>query len=147
MISILLDSSVLIAASLQGDLFFRESAQLVQKLLIPGNKIVLTLPRLVMVETIVNIYKHTKDEYRTKWVGEIAQQRENTLIVELDQLIQNTAEILLPKVSLKTSDLIIATSAYITKSTLITWDTKLIKEASKICEALTPKQFLKKMPK
>jgi predicted nucleic acid-binding protein len=101
------------------------------------------VPRIVAVETINTIYRKSKDEELSGRILIAANER-NMTVRDIDKEVQAGARIVMKNINIKTSDLIIATVAAMSDSTLITWDTKLIKEASKICEALTPKQFLKK---
>ncbi len=104
----------------------------------------LLLPRIVMLEVVNSLYKKTGRFDEIQAFLHITDGDEQTQIFEFDQALQRSAYILLPKLRLKTLDFIVALSAISSRSTLISWDTALVKNCLPFIEAYTPGEFLKK---
>lgn len=144
--NILIDSNVFISSFLkeeeaceQSDIFLAHVAT---------NEVVyrIILPRLVILESTVNIYRKTTDKEKAMSVQRFAEERRKCEVVEFDAVVQKTSEHLMEKVVLKTSDLTLVAMAYLMDAEIISWDKQLLKEASKVVSAITPTAFLSSIP-
>jgi predicted nucleic acid-binding protein len=64
-------------------------------------------------------------------------------LVPLSEELHTLFVKLASKAALKTSDLIFCATAKLTHSTLISWDRRLLREASKVVNALTPLDYVR----
>lgn len=135
---IVIDSNVFVSSLGKPDEFTEGSKKFFKKL---KDDVEILLPALVMIETIVAIYKQN-----LLAVSKILKYFHGFKIVPLDLNFINLSVPFLPKNNiLKTSDLTIAITAKINGATLITWDNKLLKYAGTICEVYSPAQILTKL--
>lgn len=136
---LVIDSSVFISHLGQNDTFTSISKRLFQILLEQKHTIV--IPTIVVAETLTILKKQKQSNLKA-----IYNTFNNFDLIDLDKkFLDKYVDLLITKGSdMKTSDFIIAATAKFTKSTLITWDQKIIKSAKRICLTLTPKQYIEK---
>lgn len=136
----LLDSSVFIAFFKEEDLFHKETFKLIE-ILSEEDDVVIVVPVIIFLET-VNILNKITSGFKSRQIFEIFKRYET-----IDLTLESSKSIIrfFKDLNLKTSDATIVATSKITFSTLITWDKKLQKEARKIVETLTPKEFLEKI--
>ncbi|GEM_PF-1492161 len=144
MTKLLIDSNVYVSALTEEDSLRKPSFSFLEKTLYSSSPFHIIFPRLVLLETANVLFRKTGDFEQATIFHEMIKNSTKNEIIEFDYHIQFVAESLFSKLCLKTSDLIIAASAFVTNSQLISWDKQLLKECSPFIEAYTPDEFLKK---
>ena len=140
---LIIDSNVFVSALSDEEISAQDSLAFFERLGETTDGYFLFLPRIVMVEAMNTLYrKCRKLEAVETLKGFVSTQ--SFRLVELDESVQTTTEVLLKVLQLKSLDLVIAASAYQTGATLISWDKRLVQEAMKVVPAMTPREFLKK---
>lgn len=134
---LVIDSNVFVSALGKPDDFTKDSQRFFKSL---DSDTELILPSLVVWETVTAIFKQNIIALKV-----VVKYFRGLDIIPLDAQYINLAVSYLPKdTNLKSSDLIVALTAKIKEATLITWDIQLLRNTSKFCTALTPKQYLMK---
>ena len=136
---VLIDSSVFISYLNRADNSHKKTVPFVKKLS-EDKKQELILPTLVILEVAHIMQKQFPNFQETK----INKVFRSSTIIEITYLLTQNILSIMKSLNLKTSDAIIASIAKLTNSVLITWDKKLQKEAKKLVETLTPKEFMRK---
>lgn len=136
---ILVDSSVLVSFFNDLDYHHSDAVNFVNTIL-KQEKLVIIMPVIVFLEVTHVLYRHlgSFDESTIFYLFEKYEK------IDLNFTLASGILPFLKKINLKTSDAIISAIAKMTGTTLITWDKKLQKEAQKLVEVLTPKEFLRK---
>jgi predicted nucleic acid-binding protein len=139
--SIVIDSSVYLSVLNEQETHHATSRKFWDRVTNSSSKYSIIFPRLVYIEIGNRLFNrvHRYDElFET-------QQRiltaPNSRISELDESIWLTAEMIQYHCHLKTSDMLVAATAYETASTLVSWDQQLLKEANKVVPVATPGEF------
>ena len=138
-----IDASVFLSALFEKEINNGYSRKFLQKVKDLG--FFVSVPLLTPMEVLQSYYRITKDLKRSDGILEQfvewnLRKRIRFVPIEAAFFSRFTAHHRL--FDLKTSDTIIAVNAYHEKTTLITWDKKLIKECKNKIRVLTPKQFL-----
>lgn len=132
---LVIDSSVFVSSLGIDDEFTKTSRLFFRKII---NEQVF-VPSLVVAETLTIVGKQKK-----KSVASLLRYFYSLILIPLNQEFLNYFAKHLPTTtSLKTNDFIIAITAKMHKALLITWDSKLLSSAGKICQVLTPGDYLK----
>lgn len=136
---LLIDSSVYIAFFKDNDVFHKESVAFIKKLSEDKNMSII-LPILVFLEIANVLHKKLNSFDEKKLLKSFSKYEKVSLNFE------STADFMLlfKKVSLKTSDAIIASLARMENATLVTWDKKLAEEARKLVNVQTPITLISK---
>ena len=141
-----IDASVFLSALFQKEINSSCSRKFLQKIKELG--FFVSIPLLTPMEVLQSYYRFTKNSKRSddileQFVEWNMQKRIGFVSIEASFFLQFTAHHRL--FNLKTSDTIVAVNAYHQKTTLITWDKKLIQECKNKIPVMTPKQFLTQM--
>ncbi len=141
-----IDSSVYLSAIEQNDNFFEESANFFRTILQEDYQI--TSPILIVCEIIHTLKRNTKNpqilESRLRLIKKSFTKSESRVIA-MEKNFLRDFEKLSPLFSkLKTSDAIVALTALIYNTTLISWDKKLNEVSRKHISVYTPSEFLRK---
>lgn len=132
---ICIDSSVYISSLGDEDIYSDFSRKFFHSL--TSEQII--IPALVVAE-VINILNKQKTGNLKKVYDSLLSFR----LISFDHLLLKYLWENFPKkVELKSSDLVIAITAQMTKATLITWDGKLLSSASSICPVTTPRDYIK----
>lgn len=132
---IVIDSSVFVSVLGKPDNFTISSRKLFNGL---SKDIQVVVPSLVLAETVVNLGKQDV---------KIAHEAFNLLsrmgLVALDEVVVKELLSFIKKpLGLKTSDAIIAITAFRIKANLVTWDRQLLSKKNTICEAVSPADYI-----
>jgi len=136
---LVIDSSVIVSTLGKPDKFTKISERFFRKIGSEPQTHV-TLPTIVIAETIVNLYKQNSRNVAKK-IKILSKYK----IVPLDTKFTDKFVDLAKGHNLKTSDLIIAATAKLNKATLISWDRKHLEKDQKICKAMSPSRYLKQL--
>ncbi|MEK7648549.1 MAG: PIN domain-containing protein [Patescibacteria group bacterium] len=137
MIFLTIDSSVFLSSLLERDHYHQTSLAFFSH--IHQHPYITTLPMIVVLEIANILSKYNKDP-RPAIESLMA-----LTILPHDQSTIEEAITIFKRLHLKTSDALVVWCAYVSESTLISWDKQLIRQAQKLIEASTPSDFLKKM--
>ena len=132
---IVIDSTVFVSALGKPDDFSANSKQFLATLL-KHDSIQLIIPTVVIAETLNTLQKQDKP------IKNLLTYFSGFELVALDSEFINYFAKNLKKSPLKTSDAIIAVTAKLNNSLLISWDKQLISPKNVLCKTLTPKEFL-----
>ncbi len=105
-------------------------------------KPVLLFPRIVVIELMNKYYQITHEALSMNAIQEMIHSMGGAFQMDMDEELHDLASQLIPELSLKTSDLIIVAHAKLAQATLLTWDKRMIREASKIVKVMTPEELL-----
>ncbi len=140
--SYVIDSSVYVSAFLPDELKHDESRRFMKML--HDSPIEVYLPALVVAE-VFNVLMRSR-KYKADFLQDVVRQfidQAHARLIPLD----STWLLSLPRVPkgmrLKTSDLTVVFTAWLTKSVLVTWDGKMKKQAAKYVDVRTPEYFLR----
>lgn len=136
---LLLDSSIFISFFNDEDILHNETTKLI-KTLLEEKELVIIIPVLIFLEVANTITKKT-GKFNERQLFKIFGFYET---IDLDLEFASSLIPMFKELNLKTSDAIIAATAKLTASWLITWDQKLQKAAQKIVTTQTPIEFLHK---
>lgn len=131
--NILIDSCVFVSSFMEDEIYSRES-KLFFKIIPKTTRIV--IPVLVAIETVVTLFKKqvTNPDSLLDYFNQFR-------LIPLDQTILKQVKIYLSNVlDLRAGDFIVAATAKLNDAIIVTWDKKLLE--NKICEAITPTEFL-----
>lgn len=134
---LLIDSSVFISVFNSTDRFHHQSVEFFRS--IDPQETAFLLPRLVMLEVVNILYRHGVRDF-----GSLERAFTSMDLVELDGEVQAVASELLPRVALKSADLIIVATARLYQAELVTLDRQLIAQAKNAVMASTPAEKMKK---
>jgi predicted nucleic acid-binding protein len=103
---------------------------------------VILFPRLVVLEMSNRYHQLSGSILHMNHIHEIIESMGGAFQMDMDDELHEVANELIPKLSLKTSDLIIVAHAKLAGATLLTWDKRMIREASKAVKVITPEEVL-----
>lgn len=141
-----IDSSVYLSAIEQNDDFFAESTNFFRTILQEDYQI--TSPILILCEIIHTLKRNTKNaqilNQRLRLIKKSFTRSESTVIAMEKNFLKDFEKLSPFFAKLKTSDAIVALTALIYNTTLISWDKKLNEVAKKYIPAYSPSEFLRK---
>ncbi len=137
MLKLTIDSSVFLSSLMMGDTFHKDSKAFFTSLL--STDMVVFEPMIVPLE-VANILSKIGDKH----IAEVLDSFSQFHILSIDEEMFQEALFIFGKLRLKTADAIIVWCAYVSESTLITWDRALLREAGKLVPAFTPRDYVKK---
>lgn len=132
-----IDSSVFLSSLMVGDTFHKNSKEFFTSLLSPD--IVVFEPMTVLLEVCNILIKNGEKD-----ISKVIDSFLLFQILPIDEAVLHQALFIFKKIRLKTADAIIVWCAYVSESALITWDRTLLREAGKLIEAFTPREYIKK---
>lgn len=135
---VVIDSSVYISFFSVDDDFSRKTKTFFQEL--SQHSIKLVHSSLMLAEVAVVLQKKKKQD-----VEEILQVLQKEQVVEVTkEFVEDFVQVVknMNNLELKTSDCLIAFSARKVDGVLITWDKQLLKEGQKICQVMSPEEFV-----
>lgn len=137
---ITVDTSVFISACAESEVNCQESKKLFN--FIKDENIFVILPINILFEVINNLFKIGIDD---KIVYQFFGDSPNVGLIPLDEEFLEKVWVYYQNFNkLKTADRILAVTSYFFHTPLITWDNKIIRDSSEYCQAMTPKEFMKK---
>ena len=136
--TLLIDSSVMIAAFLETDTHHADSKRFFEMLHKGERDHTLIEPATVVleIENVLIRLDHARE------AASLHEYFSSVEIVPIDEEFIGRASPLLQKVRLKTADAIVAITAHLWEAVLISWDKKLIREGRRIVSAYTPKEYM-----
>ncbi len=136
MYALTIDSSVFISDYQERDIFHKESRAFFRALGEIGSVVI---PAMVPFEVCNALVRYKVEFDSTTILINFSQLQ----LVDVDlELISHTIPIL-SKFYLKASDALLVAVAALHKTTLISWDKQLLKEAARVVPAMTPTEYLK----
>lgn len=134
---LLIDSSVFISFLGKEDEYTPPSKKFFS--FIAPHAVRILLPTLVIAETLVILSQQGQKD-----IPRILKRLMDLEVIALDTLLVTYMEDLLKaiKISLKTSDFIIAATARKYDVPLITWDSRLLSNKNTICTAVSPSRYI-----
>lgn len=138
---ILLDSNVYISAYVKSDLFHQVSEACLEYLQVHGDMIIMSY--LALFEVITVLMRMREKESHIRFFSEIMKAMSNRPPLGLTADMEPSLLLHGFSISLKTSDMIMALTAFEEQAILLTWDKQMIREAKKIIRCVTPEEFLK----
>lgn len=103
---------------------------------------IVLFPRIVVLEMTNRYHQISGRVLHMNHIHEIIQDMGGAFQMDMDDELHDVTCELIPKLSLKTSDLIIVAHAKLAGATLLTWDKRMIREASKVIPVMTPEDLL-----
>lgn len=134
-----IDSSVFLSSLLETDVFRKESRAFFD-ILISSHNATITEPITVLFE-VANILTRVGEKNISPILDSFLQFH----LLPLDEAIIREMVFISSKVQLKTADTIVVWAAYVSESTLITWDKALLREARHLVPAFTPPDCIKNL--
>ena len=132
-----IDSSVFLSSLMVGDTFHKDSKIFFTSLL-SADSIVFE-PMTVFLE-VGNILTKNGEKDLSKVFDSFSQFQ----ILPIDEGMLQEALFIFGKIRLKTADAIIVWCAYVSESTIITWDRTLLRKAVKLVPPFPPREYSKK---
>ena len=133
--SLTIDSSVFLSSLLERDSYHTTSLAFFSY--VEKESASTTLPMIVVLEIANILQKNGKDPRDA-----LASLMGFTILSHDLGSIEESVTVF-KRLHLKTSDALVVWCAYVSESTLISWDKQLIRQAQKLVEATTPTDFLK----
>lgn len=134
--SFILDSSIYISYLNPKDVFYAETSMFIKKITSPDVNFV--VPIIVFLE-VGNVLQKKFPRFKNE---DLIRFFEDHTIVNLDLELARHLLVVFKDFRLKTSDAIIAACAKLTDAKLVTWDEKFQKEAKRLVNAQTPREFI-----
>lgn len=131
----LIDSSVYISLFVENDALHNQTTDIAPII----EKEMVVVPTIVIAEIITVLSRNKPNQVRTA-VHHLLQEE----VISLDQdFLSKFSKYVTRSSHLKTSDLLIAATAFVHKATLVTWDKQLLTYAGSICTVVSPSTLLK----